>query len=134
MGLHILLVEDDPIDQTMIQRTLTDIAPECAIKVYDEGASALEYIYQGHRPDFILVDLNMPGVDGKEVLKTLKGDEKFKKIPILILSGSSRRSDINECYTHSANAYLVKPSSVEGHENLSARIHDFWIEEAKLPQ
>ena|SRR5688572_7812230 len=85
------------------------------------------------RPDFILLDLNLPRMDGREVLAQIKGDPKLKAIPTVILTTSRAAEDIVKSYQLQANCYLTKPSQLEEFEGLVKSINDFWLTKAKLP-
>lgn len=105
-----------------------------------DGVEALAFLSQegdhssAPRPDLILLDLNLPKKDGREVLKHIRGDESLKSIPTVILTTSDSVNDINQSYTLHANSYLSKPVQLDKFERVVRSINDFWFENAKLPR
>jgi two-component system response regulator len=108
--------------------------------VVSNGVEALAFLRQtgnyseALHPDLILLDLNLPRMDGREVLKHIRGDERLKTIPTVILTTSDSEIDINQSYSLSANCYLSKPVQLEAFEHLVKSINDFWFKKAKLPK
>ena len=86
------------------------------------------------RPNIILLDLNLPGTDGKSVLHTIKGDRKLQKIPVIVLTTSNAEQDIERCYAAGANSYVQKPVDFEGFIRAVARLSDYWLEVSTLPK
>ena len=86
------------------------------------------------RPDLILLDLNLPRKDGRELLAELKSDSKFKMIPIIVLTGSSAPADISHAYQLHANCYIVKPSNLTGFQNTVQAIETFWFKHVQFPE
>ena len=105
-----------------------------------DGVQALAFLAQegvhagAPRPNLILLDLNLPKKDGREVLKHIRGDESLKSIPTVILTTSDSATDINNSYNLQANSYLSKPVQLDKFESIVRSINDFWFEKAKLPQ
>lgn len=128
----ILIVEDDAIDQRFIRDAFTRSSHRVHLGMANDGVEALETLRAGGKPQLIVLDLNMPRMDGRALLRTLKDDEELRTIPVLVFSTSDGLDDISDCYHHHANAYLVKPDSVSGYDRIAQRVTDFWLEEAKL--
>lgn len=127
------LVEDDPGDQKLIKSALA--AQEEHIDLYiadsaEEALKHLEYTYDGKSqhplPSLILLDLNMPGMGGKELLKWLKANEKFKNIPVVVLTTSDSEADINECYKLHAAGYIQKPGNVQELKMIMKQTIKYW--------
>ncbi len=109
----------------------------------EDGEEALDYLYHRNqfsdkvkspRPDLILLDLNLPGTDGREVLEEIKKDPKLKTIPVIVLTTSSDDKDIEKCYQAGANSYITKPVDLHGFFEAIQRLKDFWFEVAILPK
>jgi CheY-like chemotaxis protein len=138
-SLKIILVEDNPADARLLQEAFREFAPEVEITTIQKGDEVLKYLDKtsiedpDRFPVFLLLDLNLPGKNGKEVLKELKAHSKYKQIPIIICSTSNNPDDIRESYEFYANAYLTKPNTFEGYEKLVENIKNFWLNLALLP-
>lgn len=100
-----------------------------------DGEKAIEYLQlpDTELPDLILLDLNLPRVNGHEVLEFVKTSERLKRIPVVILTTSSSEKDVNETYDHYANGYIVKPVDVSQFFDVVTQIQDFWFTVVKLP-
>lgn len=107
------------------------------------GDQALDYLWQrgefsapgaAPRPNIILLDLNLPGTDGRSVLRTIKEDRKLLKIPVIVLTTSNAEQDIGRCYAAGANSYVQKPVDFEGFIRAVARLSDDWLEISTLPK
>ena len=140
MAIDVLLVEDSPGDVRLTQEAFRRVNPDVRLHVAIDGVDALAFLGQqavhskAPRPDLILLDINLPKKDGREVLRHIRGNEKLKSIPTVILSTSNAPSDINESYALLANSYLSKPIQFDKFESVVRSINDFWFEKAKLPQ
>ncbi len=138
--INVLLVEDSPGDIRLTQETFGCANSDIRLHVAMDGVEALAFLAQegahsdAPRPDLILLDLNLPKIDGREVLKHIRGDDRLKSIPIVILTTSDAAADINQSYSLQANSYLSKPVQLEKFESVVRSINDFWFEKAKLPQ
>jgi two-component system, chemotaxis family, response regulator Rcp1 len=136
----VLLVEDSPGDVRLTQEAFRVADPSIELHVAADGVEAMAYLrHEGvhatvPRPDFILLDLNLPKMDGREVLAHIKGDENLKTIPTVILTTSDAQADILTSYQLRANCYLSKPVQLEEFESLVKSINDFWLTTVKLPQ
>lgn len=137
--IEILLVEDNPGDVRLTREAFTESSMENNLTVVYDGAAALDYLerkgqYQdAPTPDLVLLDLNLPKISGHEVLKRIKSSETLKTIPVLALTTSQGRSDIEKCYKHHVNCYLVKPMSYEPFMDVIRSIEDFWLTRVQLP-
>ena len=139
MRLEVLLVEDSPGDVRLTQEAFRDANMDIRLHVACDGVEAMSFLRQedafteSPRPDFILLDLNLPRMDGREVLAQIKADERLRTIPTVILTTSDSEADIVNSYQLQANCYLSKPVQLEAFEGLVKSINDFWLTKAKLP-
>jgi len=135
----VLLVEDSPGDVRLTQEAFRDADPSIELHVAADGVEAMAFLRRqgihagAPRPDFILLDLNLPKMDGREVLAHIKGDKDLKTIPTVILTTSDAEADILTSYQLRANCYLSKPVQLEEFEGLVKSINDFWLTTVKLP-
>ena len=139
----ILLVEDNPQDRESTKRAFMKSKVINPIIECDNGDDALDYLFRRNkssnpgaspRPGIILLDLNMPGTDGFEVLKVIKRNDELKKIPVIILTTSSDERDIDKCYFEGANSYVQKPVDIHAFLEAVGRLKDYWLELAVLPK
>ncbi len=137
--VQLLLVEDDPGDVMLIQEAFADHNLEQAIDHVTDGEAALQYLRRegryanAPRPDLVLLDLNLPRVDGREVLAQVKSDESLRNIPIVVLTTSEAEEDVLRSYHLHANAYVTKPVDFDKFLNVVRKIDDFFVGVAKLP-
>ena len=136
----ILLVEDDPADQKLVKMALKsqDVANDLyAVNNAEEALDFLhsrgEYSSQTTPPNLILLDLNMPGMGGKEFLKQIKADDELKRIPVVVLTVSQAEEDILKTYNLHANCYITKPVNLDQFLTVVKSIEDFWLTIVKLP-
>jgi chemotaxis family two-component system response regulator Rcp1 len=140
MSIEVLLVEDSPGDVRLTQEAFRDANPSIHLHVASDGVEAMAFLRRegthGHapRPDIILLDLNLPKMDGREVLAHIKEDDTLKLIPTVILTTSDAEADIVKCYQLHANCYLKKPVQLDAFESLVKSINDFWLTKVELPQ
>jgi chemotaxis family two-component system response regulator Rcp1 len=140
MALQVLLVEDSPGDVRLTQEAFREANMSIRLHVASDGVEAMAFLRQegdhahAPRPDLILLDLNLPKMDGREVLAHIKADESLKKIPTVILTTSDAEVDIVKSYQLQANCYLSKPVQLDAFESLVKSINDFWLVRAKLPR
>ena len=140
MGIDVLLVEDSPGDIRLTQEAFRAANSDIRLHVAMDGVEALAFLAQegehaeSPRPDLILLDLNLPKKDGREVLQHIRGDDGLKSIPTVILTTSDSVIDINQSYKLQANSYLSKPVQLDKFETIVRSINDFWFKKAKLPQ
>lgn len=137
--IEILLVEDNPADVRLTVEALKDAKVRNKLNVIENGVEALAYLRQqgkyanAVRPDLILLDLNLPLKDGREVLADVKADDELKSIPIVILTTSKAEQDIVKTYDLHANCYVTKPVDLEQFITVVRAIEDFWLTIVKLP-
>jgi chemotaxis family two-component system response regulator Rcp1 len=130
---RLLLVEDNAGDVRLAMEALKDAAWEVELEVASDGDKALELLRGGVRPDLVLLDLNLPRRDGREVLEIVKADPELRSIPIIVLTTSNSPHDINACYERHANCYVVKPLDLDAFTALMKAIEAFWIGVVRLP-
>ena len=137
---EVLLVEDSPGDARLTQEAFRDANRSVRFHVASDGVEAMAFLrHEGAhrnapRPDLILLDLNLPKMDGREVLAQIKQDPSLKTIPTIILTTSDAEADIVKSYQLQANSYVSKPGQLGAFESLVRSINDFWLTKAKLPQ
>lgn len=137
--LEILLVEDSFTDIILMQKMLKRTKSITNLNVVKDGIEAINFLYQRGeyenkpRPDLILLDLNLPRKNGKEVLKEIKENHDLKVIPVIILTTSDDNKDIVECYQSSANCYLTKPVNLQDFEKCVTAIDNFWFQFVRYP-
>ena len=138
--IHILLVEDNEGDVVLTLEALKEAKLKNKISVVRDGEQALDFLYRvgrfasEDRPQLILLDINLPKMDGKEVLNRIKSDPDLKKIPVVILTTSSSEKDILEAYNNYANCYITKPVDLDKFIDVIHTIEDFWISIVQLPK
>jgi two-component system, chemotaxis family, response regulator Rcp1 len=139
-AMHVLLVEDSPGDVRLTLEAFRDAHSELEMHVTNDGADAMAFLRRegananAPRPEPILLDLNMPKKDGREVLAEIKADESLKLIPTVILTTSEAEADVVRCFELQANSYLLKPVDLNSFEVLVKSINDFWLTKSRLPQ
>ena len=137
--LEILLIEDNAGDVRLTQEAFRDANMSIQFHVASDGVEAMAFLRREGvnldvpRPDLILLDLNLPKMDGREVLALIKEDENLKSIPTVILTTSEADVDIARSYQLQANCYLSKPVQLDAFESLVKSINEFWLIKAKLP-
>jgi two-component system, chemotaxis family, response regulator Rcp1 len=140
MPIEVLLVEDSPGDVRLTRETFRDVNTSIHLHVATDGMEAMAFLRRegahinAPRPSIILLDLNLPKMDGREVLAHIKEDPSLKMIPIIILTTSDAEADIAKSYELQANCYLSKPVQLDAFESLVRSINDFWMTKVKLPQ
>lgn len=138
-AVEILLVEDDPGDVRLTQEALKDSKMRNNLHIVEDGIEALAFLRnEGDyadvpKPDIILLDLNLPRKDGREVLQEIKDDEKLKRIPVVILTTSENDEDILTSYDLHANCYITKPVDMNQFVQIVKTIEGFWFSIVKLP-
>jgi two-component system, chemotaxis family, response regulator Rcp1 len=135
---HILLVEDSPSDQLLARAALSP-SLDGSLAVVSDGVEAMEYLRNegpfatAPRPDLILLDLNLPRKDGREVLREIKSSAEFKTIPVVILSTSTSPDDVTGAYDGRANCYVTKPGDFSEYRSALQTIRHFWLDVVRLP-
>lgn len=139
----ILIVEDNDDDFFATMRAFKKADLANPVRRCTNGDQALDYLFRrgefsdngkAPRPGIVLLDLNLPGTDGRQVLRVVKADPSLKKIPVVVLTTSRARQDIEKCYADGANSYIQKPVNLEGFVQAIARLKEYWLEVAILPK
>ena len=139
MAIEILLVEDSAADVRLTIEALKEAKVANRLNVVDDGVKAMDFLHQRNgyadapRPDLILLDLNLPRMDGREVLAQIKADPALRRIPIVVLTTSSAHDDILKAYELHANCYITKPVDFRQFMVVVKAIEDFWLTIVKLP-
>ena len=137
--VNVLLVEDSPGDARLILEAFKESKINTDVKVVEDGVEAIAFLRQQgtyaneQRPDLILLDLNLPRKDGREVLLEIKNDDDLKQIPILVLTTSNQAQDIITSYERHANSYITKPIDMDTFFETMKSLEDFWFRVVKLP-
>jgi two-component system, chemotaxis family, response regulator Rcp1 len=137
--VQILLVEDNPGDVRLTREALKEAKFRNKVQVVGDGVEALAYLRQegqysgAMRPHLIMLDLNLPRMDGREVLAAIKKDADLRRIPVVVLSSSEAETDIARAYELHANAYVTKPVDIDHFLQVVKAIEEFWVEIVKLP-
>jgi|ERR1051326_8049314 CheY-like chemotaxis protein len=137
--INILLVEDNPGDIRLTKEVLKEGKIRNDLNVVMDGEDAVFYLFKkgkftdAVRPDIILLDLNLPKKDGREVLAEIKADEELKTIPVIVLTTSAAEQDVLNMYEHHANCYIMKPVDFEQFIKVIRSIENFWLNIVKLP-
>ena len=130
---RILLVEDNPADISLTKEALNKNEIINEIHVVHNGVEALNFLEKKHRPDLIFLDLNLPKMTGLEVLKEIKEHEKYKRIPVIILTISTNEEDLIKAYNLHANCYVIKPLEIKEFYVIMSSIVNFFFKIVKLP-
>lgn len=137
--IDILMVEDNPGDVRLTREALKGAKVLHELNVVGDGEAALDYLYKRPpyqavtRPDLVLLDLNLPRKDGREVLSTIKADPSLKSIPVVILTTSQAEEDVLRAYSLSANCYVTKPVDFDQFTRIVQAIEEFWMTVVTLP-
>ena len=137
---RILLVEDNEGDIILTRKALNSLSEIVSIDVIKDGEMALQFLRknspfeEADTPELILLDINLPKIDGREVLTLIKNDEKLRIIPVVMLTTSDSEKDINQCYLNHANCFITKPVDFASFKILIHTLINFWIKMARLPK
>jgi two-component system, chemotaxis family, response regulator Rcp1 len=137
--IEVLLVEDSPGDVRLTREAFRDAKMHIHLSVVSDGAAAVAYLHRegeyanAPRPDLILLDLNLPKKDGREVLAEIKGSQELRSIPVFIVTTSSNEDDVLQSYHLHANCYITKPVDLDGFLRVVRSIDSFWLTVVKLP-
>ena len=134
--ISILLIEDNPGDVRLVRDGLAEAQSKASLSVVSSGDEALQWLQSNHEAaptDLILLDLNLPGKDGADILTELKADLRFRRIPVVVLTSSRSEVDVNTAYDCGASLYLTKPSNLEAYYRMLQQLHDLFVESALLP-
>lgn len=138
-AIDILMVEDNPDDVTLTTEALKETKIAVNLNVVENGIQAIQYLKKENeykdvvRPDLILLDLNLPKMDGREVLSELKSSKSIRNIPVVVLTTSMAEEDIMQAYELQANCYITKPIDLNQFERVVRSIEEFWFTIVKLP-
>ncbi len=140
--IHILLVDDDPNHRFLIRKLLSKNSVRNEITELEDGQQALDYMYRRGiysdrekfpDPDFILLDIKMPGIDGLKVLKVIKDDEQTQQVPVVMLTTSTLEEEIIQSYKDGANAFVTKPTSYDDFGKTITALGKFWVSAVEYP-
>lgn len=137
--VELLLVEDSPSDAGLTQAALKNAASRINVHLVQDGEEAMQFLRRGEgyanapRPDLVLLDLNMPRKDGREVLADLRGDEDLENIPVVVLTTSDAPEDVAQSYQLQANCYVQKPVDLTEFMDAVKSLYNFWFTHATLP-
>lgn len=137
---NLLLVEDNPADIRLTQEALKEGQVPVQLSVVTDGVEAVDFLHRtgaykdAPRPDLILLDLNLPRKNGREVLFEIKNDPDLKRIPVLVMTTSKAQQDVARAYSLNANCYITKPMDLQKFMDIVRSIEDFWLEKASLPE
>ncbi|MFY7829653.1 MAG: response regulator [Flectobacillus sp.] len=141
--LPILIADDDEDDRFLIKAAFEECGSSIPLSFVQDGLELMQYLNNENafsdtnlykQPSLILLDLNMPKKDGREIIQEMRANSNFKSIPIVVLSTSNAPSDIRTCYELGANSFITKPSSFEGLLEIIKNLQQFWFVTASLPQ
>jgi two-component system, response regulator len=138
----ILLVDDNEDEIELARRAFARASPEVAVAVARDGQQALDYLFAASErasidpaamPRVVLLDLNMPGLSGLDVLRRLRADERTRRLPVVVLSSSAQMSDITRCYDQGANSYVRKPVDFARFVETAHHLHAYWVDVNESP-
>lgn len=135
---EVLLVDDNPGDLRLTREALNDWRNPPRIRVAMDGLQALDFLHAAdasgsRQPDLVILDLNLPGIGGHDVLRAIKSSPTLRHIPVIILSSSDSESDVRAAYELQANCYVVKPVSLDRFIQIVLGIEEFWLGQVRLP-
>jgi chemotaxis family two-component system response regulator Rcp1 len=138
-SLSILLIEDSPSDVRLVREALKENSMPVQVTVARDGVEAMDYLHQVERgaisrPDLVLLDLNLPRKNGREVLAEVKGSPALRQIPVLVMTSSRSDEDVQQAYQLNANCYITKPADLLDYVKVLRSIEDFWFATATLPE
>ena len=138
-SIRVLVAEDNPADADLLQETINEGKLQLKLTTVKDGVEVIEYLrgegkFAGApRPDLILLDLNLPRMNGRQVLAKVKSDANLRGIPIVVLTSSSAEQDIAQSYNLGANCYVMKPVDLKAFQAIVRQVEDFWFTIVKLP-
>ncbi len=139
--LFILVAEDDPDDCLLLSEAFAESELTCQLKFVGDGEALLEFLERRTgpesgelMPDLILLDLNMPKIDGREALVTIKNNPDLRHIPIIVMTTSHEKDDVLESYVSGTNSFIVKPTSFSGLKDVVNSIEKYWLQVSELPE
>jgi CheY-like chemotaxis protein len=137
--MNILLIEDNPADMRLVREAFAERAVAAALHWVPDSGSALDFLHRrgahadAPTPDLVLLDLNLPGLGGMELLGELKRNAALAAVPVIVLTSSAARQDVLDAYRGHANAYMVKPIDFEDYLALAGQIDAYWLRSVLLP-
>ena len=136
--VHLLIIEDNPGDVRLLEEAFSELRANVQIQVAKDGDEGVQVVARASHdkegaPDLILLDLNLPKISGHDVLVKIKSDPRTRHIPVIVLTSSRAEADVHRAYQCHANAYLRKPSTLEGLLDTARDVKNFWMETAILP-
>lgn len=140
--IRVLLAEDDPDDRMLTRRAFEKSEFDGELRTVENGEDLIHYLRKegkyadtddAPRPGLILLDLNMPRLDGRDALRTIKADSDFRRIPVVVFTTSDATHDILQCYDLGASAFVTKPVTFDGLQSAIRKLGDFWFDVARLP-
>ena len=138
-SIEVLLVEDNPGDAELTRIAFREATIPNPLRVVTDGVQAMAYLRQEHpferarRPGLILLDLNLPRMDGREVLQAVKSDPELRRIPVCIISSSHQDCDVSKSYDLHANSYVCKPVTIDALVETAAHLREYWLRTVLLP-
>ena len=132
---RILIVEDNPADADLAKETLETHTPAIEVSIASDGLQAMELLCstERQRPDMVLLDLNLPGLSGRDILAEIRADAKLRSMPVVVLSSSGAEEDLVSSYELGANAYVKKPLGLTTFRQTIGTMMDFWFSVVRLP-
>ena len=134
----ILAADDNATDSRILQEAFQDVDTSLEVRFVEDGGELLEYLsrnsQQTKRPSLVLLDLAMPGVDGRQALAAIKSDQRLRPIPVIVLTGSQEAQDVSYVYDHGGATYLLKPTSYEELVHTVSILCRFWFQTSRLPE
>ena len=137
---RVLLVEDNPADVRLMQEAFKETPDEHDLQTATDGEEALDMMFARRqyartpKPDLVLLDINLPKINGHQVLEAMKGAPELMRIPVVMLSSSRSSDDVQKAYDHHANAYLTKPTDLYDYLHLVSEVKRFWCSVVELPE
>lgn len=131
--MNILLVEDNPADVRLVREAVAENDIDATLHCAGDGAQALQFLRTQPPPDLVLLDLNLPGIGGKEVLREMKADPQLRRIPVVVLTSSAAPQDVSDCYDAHVNSYMIKPTDFDAFLSMVGMIETYWLKAAQLP-
>lgn len=136
---EILLVEDEELDATLIKRGFRDCGHPVNVHQVSDGSACIQFLQKGEGyedapvPDLILLDINLPVMNGREILQKIWETEGLRRLPVVVLSGSESDLDVHDMYQLRCNTYIIKPTSQEGYREMIKKLYNYWFEVVLLP-
>jgi CheY-like chemotaxis protein len=137
--VHVLLVEDNPGDVRLATEAFERVDGGLHLHVVNDGDQALDFLYRQDEyadapdPGFVLLDLNLPGRNGRDVLRTIKSDESLRHTPVIVFTSSDAEEDVRDVYDEHANAFITKPMDLSRYMDVIEEMKTFWVSVATLP-